>query len=392
MSLPDDRETDLHPPINNSTAKANNPSMLKKKIRRLIPKISLSLFTFVFLLLCGEIILRLMNIEDVSQPSYKKLVKYYAECLRLKPTTIRKKDSVRISDPFLDYRFEPNATVKVRTPKIQLDVELDELGFRANHDGFSGNEENLWFLGDSLTFGFVQELNDVFPKVVENTLNERSGEIRFRALIHGVVGWSTVNVNRWVYRHGPSVKFRKAILGFCVSNDVIGNLWYKNKPASEPAVPRERAMLRLLGKDDLPFLYKQSHLARLLWNKSPERYFKRYKIMVRPESLARTRTELDRLLGVVGEGKLVVVIIPLLFQVTDSWVSNWFELDKINQMVVSWCEARHVPYIDLLEHIKGHREYFHPRDNHFNPEGNHAVGKIIADFLMEQTGILEKAP
>jgi len=110
--------------------------------------------------------------------------------------------------------------------------------------------------------------------------------------------------------------------------------------------------------------------------------------MVRKESLERTRRELDRLLGMIGEEKLVVVIIPPPIQITNSWIEKWIRSERINQMVISWCKAHDVPYIDLLDHMRGHMEYYHPEDKHYTSAGNNEVGRVIADFLVHNTGIL----
>jgi hypothetical protein len=357
-------------------------------MKKIFANIILMVISSLVMLGSAELVIRFLKRNETSAISTKWLEKYYGERICLIPPPIRKKGSSRIMDPFIGDRFVPFGTIKVSTSNYSLDITLDDLGFRSNTDNFKGNEELLWFLGDSHTFGMVQNLEDTFAKVVEIRLNELSGEIRFRALIHGAVGWGTVNINRLSYKLKPSIKYRMAILNFCVSNDVINNLYYKDRPVSQPAVPDTSNISRIMDEMGFPFLYRQSYLARFIWNRLPVDYFKRYRIMVRKESLERTQRELDRLLEVVGEGNLVVVIIPLLSQITDSWVARWCRLNEINQAVVSWCKENSVPCLDLIEYIKGHAEYYYPNDNHYTPKGNQEVGEIITNFLVQNTGIL----
>jgi hypothetical protein len=335
-----------------------------------------------------ELILRMLYQRDSTKFSRAKLQSYYAEKICLAPPSFRKEGSARTEDPFLGFRFVPHAKLKASTATFTMDLQLDALGFRANEENFVGNEELLWFLGDSHTFTFVQEVEDAFPKVAEMRLNELAGEVRFRALLHGVVGWGTVNVSKLAHELEPSIDHRMAVLGFCVSNDVINNLWYKESEVWEPAVQDTATVSRIMNELAFPILYR-SILMRQILRRLPLEYFLRYEIMVRDESLERTRRELSRLLEVVGEGQLVVVIIPLLSQVTDSWVAWFCNLEKINRTVISWCEENDVPCLDLLDHIKGNEEYFYTADNHFNIEGNHVVGKIIGDFLAQNTDILD---
>lgn len=276
-----------------------------------------------------------------------------------------------------------------------ISLKLADMGagiavnFFSNRTGASEVVEEIKAKGDSYTFGIVQRLEDTFPKVVEQRLNEVSSDVRFRALIHAIPGWGTVNVNRLVFDLESSIQYRMVILGFCVANDVINNLYYKESLVSEPAIPDSLNISRIMDEVGFPFLYRESYLARLIWNRTPIEKFLRYRVMRRNESLQRTRRELDRLLQVVGREKLMVVVIPPPTQVTDSWIEKWIHSERINQTVISWCQEQNVPCLELLDSIKGHRDYYYQVDKHFNPTGNHEIGRIVADFLIEDTKILD---
>jgi lysophospholipase L1-like esterase len=103
---------------------------------------------------------------------------------------------IRYNDSILFYILKPNYTIV----SDGCSVKLSYFNISINSDNFRDREYTIEklndtirviALGDSFTFGWGVELNDTWPKQLENLLNKKCEKKKFEVLNMGVPGYNT---------------------------------------------------------------------------------------------------------------------------------------------------------------------------------------------------------
>lgn len=160
-------------------------------------KITLSFSTIIVVFIIAEIFIRLINPLGVN---------YFLET--------RKYFSDMISDEFVFYRHEPNTNRTYQKANISF-----------NSYGLRGSEINknkktairLLLLGDSVTFGWGVDQEEIFPEVLEKLLNYNS-PTKTEVINAGVGGYNTYQEVQYFLREGIYFNPDMVVLIF-VDND-----------------------------------------------------------------------------------------------------------------------------------------------------------------------------
>lgn len=116
-------------------------------------------------------------------------------------------------------------------------VKLNRTLVKINSDGFRDIEypiekgDNVYriaVIGDSFTFGQGVELNQTYPKQLENILNSRRNSKRYEVMNFGVPGYNTFQEVQFLKNKVLKYKPDIVIIGY-LSNDIIDENLFKNE-------------------------------------------------------------------------------------------------------------------------------------------------------------------
>jgi lysophospholipase L1-like esterase len=125
------------------------------------------------------------------------------------------------SDPDLGYRIVPNMSYRY----ADVSVRINSLGLRDHELGpADAGISRVLALGDSITFGWRVRLEESYPKLLEQLLNEiGESPARWEVINAGVGGYDTVQELAYLKNDGLGFRPSVVTLGFCVYNDLRGD-------------------------------------------------------------------------------------------------------------------------------------------------------------------------
>jgi len=125
-------------------------------------------------------------------------------------------------DPQRVYELRPGARLELDSGSRQALYAINSLGFRDEEFPEEKPEGvfRILVLGDSMTFGPAMNLEQTYPKVLEELLNESvAAELRFQVINAGVSGYNPYQELATWRGAGVALDPDLVIVGFCV-NDV----------------------------------------------------------------------------------------------------------------------------------------------------------------------------
>jgi lysophospholipase L1-like esterase len=124
------------------------------------------------------------------------------------------------SNRLQSYEHRPGA--KVRDKQGNVVITIDSLGFRGrgHHEGVERKPgvKRILILGDSITFGYAQPDDLVYPAVLENLLNEGGEGPRYEVMNSAVSGYNTWNELGTLEKWGPRLRPDLVILQSCMND------------------------------------------------------------------------------------------------------------------------------------------------------------------------------
>lgn len=260
---------------------------------------------------------------------------------------------IRSANPKLMYELRPNAQIS----KI---IKINSHGFR-DYEFKKEKPPNTFriiVVGDSVTFGWRQKLEDTYPKIIERKLRETfTKKINIEVLNFGIGGYNAEQeaelIKTKVLNFNPDL----LIIGFCPNDGQIGfdgGLWWHFFHGRS----RTLSFLKLLA----------------IYNK------------VHNDPMYILRSAYTEIANITNQNKIPVLIciLPML-QGDQLWYPEEFPplLEKLN-----------LPHLNLVEHFKGKNIKELMLDTvHLTVEGHNLVAQLIASYLIEKNLIpIENEP
>ncbi len=264
-------------------------------------------------------------------------------------------------------------------------------------------------LGDSITAGFGAELDDAFVKLLERSLQGESAGRTIEVVNAGTDDYGTQQERIWLQERGLTFEPDLLILNVFL-NDARG---FSSPPAVVAALNnffvrrsafyllyrnwvREQMVAREKSSPSFRFRYVENRESRA-WVTDPEALTRVIREADRDwgmawndEELARIEGELEQIIRLAdGHGfKLLLVIFPVDVQVY-AQVDTPLGLDRPQQKLVAFAQSQHVPVLDLLPVLRGHRdEDLFCDQAHLTPEGH----RIVAEALLRAVREYELVP
>jgi GDSL-like Lipase/Acylhydrolase. len=132
---------------------------------------------------------------------------------------------IQLNDSILFYILKPNYTVvsdgcAVKLKEFRISINSDNFRDREYTIEKSNDTIRIIALGDSFTFGWGVDLNDTWPKQLENLLNKRCQKKKFEVLNMGVPGYNTPMEIEFFKLKGIKYNPDIIILAY-VGNDIV---------------------------------------------------------------------------------------------------------------------------------------------------------------------------
>lgn len=300
-------------------------------------------------------------------------------------------------DEFLGRTYVPGAVWRFRHPEYDVVYAINDDGFRDAN--LRGREKppgtlRILLLGDSFTFGYGVNYEQIWPVLAERELLRRGQPVDL--VKAGVEGMDTrselVLLHRLVKRYSPDA----VVVGFLV-NDV-----YDNEPY-EARASRDRPPDTAVGpRWQLPTLHLVILARRLvtatdagyalLYLAAPQRgEFLRVPLSPAAERQRRVTEDLLRLMAKVCDSAripLAVLSIPQQFQtlyerssIRDPRV-NVRLYDQLFSQVAERERFSWVPALDAFLHADSGEELFYRLDGHLTPAGNRVLAEVFVRDVM----------
>jgi lysophospholipase L1-like esterase len=344
----------------------------------------LLIFSIVFSLILGEIILRVFDINLQIKPSiYPRYLKMYDEAL--------------------GYKLAKNFKGKMKTSEFSIKIEINQEGWRDYRRNYNEPADYcILVLGDSYTFGHGVEMEESYPKILEKKLNKNADRL-FRVINAGMPGagqeWHYNFLTRFLKRYPPP---DLVIDGFFVNdirervNDVIiENGWVAERD-KKYKIPFEK---KLREKSYLYWLFKNIYnrfsmeAKREGYLKCLSSYLVDYPGVLKAQwdyneqCLEQIYRKLDSL-----NIPLFLLYIPARIQVqaehfadisktAKAPVENYC-ITKPNDLLGKWAKKKNIHYLDLYNVFKTKGRHCYIPDDHWDRAGHELAAQEIYNSLM----------
>ncbi|MCK4547994.1 MAG: hypothetical protein KAW17_11200 [Candidatus Eisenbacteria sp.] len=301
-------------------------------------------------------------------------------------------------DRELGHRNIPGGKGSIDSPEFKTSTAINSKGLRDREYPYEKpeNTRRILCLGDSFTFGHGVEQHEVFPKVLENLLNQETGSDGCWEVINAGVD-RTGTAHQLAYFNAEGYKYDPdlVLLCFCGANDFFdnagvglyrlqdGRLVKQDARLPDPVKLRE-AMLRLPGYRILSsrfhlFTFMRRRIANYIYSREV-----RTRDPVRAETAMPRAENLTRhLLTALCEtcrAKNIVFAVMVVPHADGS------DPPRQTASLIEFVKATAIPYVDLsarfLEEGQSGIENYFPLDGHWNPAGHRLTGRILKDFVV----------
>ena len=185
---------------------------------------------------------------------------------QLKEDLLGRTDMLTIASDNPVLRWEYRANVQVYDPVTRLDVRTNNYGFR-DRDFHTGDihqgRRRIAFIGDSVLFGLMENVDDIFVSKYEAYVNEQAGRHAVETLNFGVDGYNTLQISELLKKIVVQFKPDEVIYVLCVNDFNFDSLEgdmqiFFEKPQSFIVQAIERLLMRVAQKD-IHMIYFDKH-------------------------------------------------------------------------------------------------------------------------------------
>lgn len=319
------------------------------------------------------------------------------------------------------YRLRPGLDVETRIESLHVRIHTNAHGMHWRETPLQGDgRPRVAFLGDSFTFGsWTADVSQSFVGVFEGAV----GPGRIEALNFGVGGYGQLDEelllkelalgfkpdyvivavyngndfrDTWLGLDKEEIKDGSAFLRDDITRERVPeeNLVEDRARAEDCEAPLWRRLAQksaafrraapLLDLEDLCVRFRpnRNFLMPGFWSRVPQAPVAVQAAREVDASLAR----MNDLVTAKG-GRFAVVAIPTVDQVyAQEPTGSRFDIGLPQRSVEEFCNARRIPYLDLLPPLRAqaaasNKRLYYARDIHFNTFGHRRAGELIADWF-----------
>ena len=266
-------------------------------------------------------------------------------------------------DEILGWRYQPDTTSRHTNDAFSIEIRIDSDGRRGEPAGFTDGRPKVVFVGDSLTFGWGNPAEDIFPFLIGRMLDVEVVNL-------GVSGYGTDQEYLTLRREGLPLGPAAVVLAFS-PNDLLEVVADRKYGWTKPRFRLEGSRLVLSDASERsPFLERHSSLYRSL------KLFL-HRPTDRPEEALRplARRLVRRPIRSMAEETRRAGARFFVVHSGNRWLSNTLDKDGIDR-------------IDVAGALRAAREEGPVRlgnDPHWNARGHRVVAERLSTALAEVT-------
>lgn len=275
------------------------------------------------------------------------------------------------ADPRLGHRHAPNT----RASLMGADVAINSRGLRDREYPYEkpASTYRILMLGDSITFGWGVALDDTVSKRLERMLNAAGGGRRFEVINTGVGNYNTEMELAYYVDEGHRYNADLVILNYFI-NDAEP----RPSRASNPLAQWSMAYVFIAGRLDT---LARMALGRVDWAAyylglhAPDAPGWR----IAKDSIVATKT-----LATAKGSRFLLANYPELREL------KTYRFASVNQALETLAKDNGIPYIDLLDSVRGVDErtlWVTPPDPHPNANANDYFAKALHARLQTEFGL-----
>lgn len=310
-------------------------------------------------------------------------------------------ESLAIKDSLLEHRLRPNSRAVVTGPEFTFEYEIDKDGLRDESNHLSPKPSGLiriLLLGDSMTFGFGNSYDKIWPVIFERKLLETGYNVD--VVKAGVPGYDTRQEVLYLERIFAKYNPDTVVLTF-LSHDLFSNLPISNNESLETLRPVNQNNAGIGARDDKRFSFHSATLATRLLISNDLLYSLLYLITPRAQFFTLPmNNKLQQQINITKDlmsrashycrakgADFIVLSIPQQFQVIVKAHNYKFgntDVDFIDEVFSEFAAKEGFIWIPALEALaekypsdKNHDLYFR-LDGHLNNYGNYSIGDYFS--------------
>ncbi len=337
---------------------------LSGMIRRLLPRIALTLASILVLMLLVEAVLRLAG-WPAQKGDASSRESAYLQCDH---------------DSLLGWIFPPDSQGIFKSGTHVTPVTTNQYGLRHRNLEPATAAVRILVLGDSYAFGWGVRATEAFPHLLQTMLQERFPSLKFEVINAGIPGYAVYQQLQLLSRLRTELSLDAVVATFSLANDPVDELRLARYTPDRLAeysyqVRDPRALLsrlirssRLLTLVDVRSFNIQLHLAN-----------------ASDRALALSERSLRQLATTCQADSLplALVVVPRASEVRPSGPGKRlfnFTADKPRHLVARVAAAYGLPRVDLkkaLQETQRGEPLYLPQDTHWNAAGHRATAEAI---------------
>jgi hypothetical protein len=289
-----------------------------------------------------------------------------------------------LPDSPLEYDLQPGATRENTVPKTgkTWQYQINSDGFRGEDFATRNSGKRILFVGDSYTFGWAVDQEQVLPESVERELAKLPYELEVDACNLGVSGYNTFQeyhlLNQVIDRYSPDL----VVLGF-VMNDAEPQQTVTTQPSSHYKFVSSWL-----------FAYIKVQINHYVYEGEPVLNTGIIDPLIEYDAAMKANGP-DWLESRQAFSQLVVLChsrdIPLIVVIYPDYTRPFdkrYPFSAIHAEVVGWADEHDVRAVDMLQYMrnKDHKEYRVEGDGHPNERAFAETARVIAPMIYEYLG------
>lgn len=316
-------------------------------------------------------------------------------------------------DPLVSYRLKENYRGIHKAPEFSVKVETNSAGHR-DYEHSIVKPENVYrimVLGDSFTFGEGVEMDESYPKVVEERLNKGKRGRRYEIINVSAYNWGTLEEYLYLKHYGIKYRPDMVVMAFFIGNDFYQNRFgpfsvKKDKIVYSPLESVNGKMNRLLKyipgymyvrerSELLALLRKRAnyYLEHDIFEASSEMMMSLYTGKLDSDvqkAIENTKGLIEKTAKIAKEKEfeLVILLIPADEQLNPEryGIPNVSEPYFPNHIMHEIGEKNGIAVVDLLpyfrERSRGGREFYYEINGHWNKQGHMLAGETLEERIL----------
>lgn len=260
-----------------------------------------------------------------------------------------------------------------------IPIKINSLGFRNKEYPIEKNKntKRIIFLGDSFVYGFGELIEDTFPILLENKLNNEKSIFnphKYEIWNIGVVSWAT-NLEYLVIKDKIINYNPDQIILLFDDSDLYGNELYEKY-----AIYKNGELIKF-ENNGIPWFNERKKIIESVWINWNEEKGPNNEIFELQDKAIKYLNLIKKELSNQNI-EFTVIFYPY------PWINKEYENIYINEFM-SKLKENQINYFNLYPYLMDEysKNYYSPQHNHWNKKGHEYITDIFYDYIIKNTTI-----